>query len=197
MKRFEFKVILHIIVIFLLSISSCLLYQRQLWFSTTVCILLLIGVGIHLYRIQFKQIALLRQLTDGLRYNDITQNLHPPFKNKMMDEWAQELSNALKDFRGKLLAEEIKHQYYENLLNKVDTAVLVTDVTGHIEWMNQAAVTHLGQLSQLPEVLQELLPVMTYPLFASSKMASFWKWQFPAPHLSHKVRSPHKAKSNG
>ncbi len=36
----------------------------------------------------------------------------------MMDEWAQELSNALKDFRGKLLAEEIKHQYYENLLNK-------------------------------------------------------------------------------
>ena len=155
MKRFEFKVILHIIVIFLLSISSCLLYQRQLWFSTTVCILLLIGVGIHLYRIQFKQIALLRQLTDGLRYNDITQNLHPPFKNKMMDEWAQELSNALKDFRGKLLAEEIKHQYYENLLNKVDTAVLVTDVTGHIEWMNQAAVTHLGQLSQLPEVLQE------------------------------------------
>ena len=35
MKRFEFKVILHIIVIFLLSISSCLLYQRQLWFSTT------------------------------------------------------------------------------------------------------------------------------------------------------------------
>ena len=43
MKRFEFKVILHIIVIFLLSISSCLLYQRQLWFSTTVCILLLIA----------------------------------------------------------------------------------------------------------------------------------------------------------
>lgn len=148
MKRFEFKVILHIIVIFLLSISSCLLYQRQLWFSTTVCILLLIGVGIHLYRIQFKQIALLRQLTDGLRYNDITQNLHPPFKNKMMDEWAQELSNALKDFRGKLLAEEIKHQYYENLLNKVDTAVLVTDVTGHIEWMNQAAVTHLATQSK-------------------------------------------------
>ena len=155
MKRFEFKVILHIIVIFLLSISSCLLYQRQLWFSTTVCILLLIGVGIHLYRIQFKQITLLRRLTDGLRYNDMTQNLHPPFKNKMMDEWAQELSNALKDFRGKLLAEEVKHQYYESLLNKVDTVVLVTDASGHIEWMNQAAVAHLGQISQLPDVLQE------------------------------------------
>ena len=88
MKRFEFKVALHILIIFLLSIGSCLLYQRQLWFSTTVCILFLIGAGMHLYRIQFKQITLLRRLTDGLRYNDMTQNLHPPFKNKMMDEWA-------------------------------------------------------------------------------------------------------------
>ena len=155
MKRFEFKVALHILIIFLLSIGSCLLYQRQLWFSTTVCILFLIGAGMHLYRIQFKQITLLRRLTDGLRYNDMTQNLHPPFKNKMMDEWAQELSNALKDFRGKLLAEEVKHQYYESLLNKVDTVVLVTDASGHIEWMNQAAVAHLGQISQLPDVLQE------------------------------------------
>ena len=39
MKRFEFKVALHILIIFLLSIGSCLLYQRQLWFSTTVCTL--------------------------------------------------------------------------------------------------------------------------------------------------------------
>ena len=155
MKRFEFKVALHIIILILLTIGSCLLYQRQLWFSTTVCILFLIGAGMHLYRIQFKQISLLRRLTDGLRYNDMTQNLHPPFKNKMMDEWAQELSNALKDFRGKLLAEEVKHQYYESLLNKLDTVVLVTDASGHIEWMNQAAVAQLGQISQLPDVLQE------------------------------------------
>ena len=70
-----------------------------------------------------------------------------------MNEWAKELSESLKDFRGRLLAEEIKHQYYENLLNKVDTAVLVADKAGHIEWMNQAAVTHLGQISQLPEAL--------------------------------------------
>lgn len=40
-----------------------------------------------------------------------------------MNEWAEELSDTLKDFRGRLLAEEIKHQYYENLLNKVDTVI--------------------------------------------------------------------------
>lgn len=156
MKRFEINIILHILFIFLLSISSCLLFQKQLWFSTIICIIFLIVTGVHLYRIQFKQIALLRRLTDGLRYNDMMQTFHPPFKNKMMNEWAEELSDTLKDFRKKLLAEEIKHQYYENLLNKVDTAVLVADAAGHIEWMNQTAIIHLGQISQLPETLQEV-----------------------------------------
>ena len=153
MKRFAFRVILHILLIVLFSIGSYLLFQKQLWFSTTICLILLITIGIHLYRMQFKQIALLRRLTDGLRYNDMMQTFHPPFNNKIMNEWAEELSDTLKDFRGRLLAEEIKHQYYENLLNKVDTAVLVADKAGHIEWMNQAAVTHLGQISQLPETL--------------------------------------------
>ena len=164
MKRFEFKVALHILIIFLLSIGSCLLYQRQLWFSTTISLILLITTAIHLYRMQFKQIALLRRLTDGLRYNDMMQTFHPPFKNKIMNEWAKELSESLKDFRGRLLAEEIKHQYYENLLNKVDTAVLVTDKAGHIEWMNQAAVTHLGQISQLPEALLRASAINDIPI---------------------------------
>ena len=113
---------------------------------------------------QFKQIILLRRLTDGLRYNDMMQTFHPPFKNKIMNEWAKELSESLKDFRGRLLAEEIKHQYYENLLNKVDTAVLVTDKAGHIEWMNQAAVTHLGQISQLPEALLRASAINDIPI---------------------------------
>ena len=34
MKRFAIRVILHILFIMLLSIGSCLLFQKQLWFST-------------------------------------------------------------------------------------------------------------------------------------------------------------------
>lgn len=154
MKRFEVKVILHILLVALFSIGSYLLYQEHLWFSTLMCFSLLIATGVHLYRMQFKQISLLRRLTEGLRYNDLMQTVHPPFKNRMMNEWAEELSNALQDFRGKLLAEEIKHQYYENLLNKVDTAVIVADKSGYIEWMNQAAIIHLGKIAQLSESIQ-------------------------------------------
>lgn len=156
MKRFSISVILHILFIVLLSIGSCLLFFERLWFSMSIGILLLIITSIHLYRMQFKQIALLRRLTEGLRYNDMMQTFHPPFNNKMMNEWAEELSDTLKVFRSRLLAEEIKHQYYENLLDKVDTAVLVADKAGHIEWMNRTATLHLGQISQLPEALRKI-----------------------------------------
>jgi signal transduction histidine kinase len=42
-----------------------------------------------------------------------------------------------------------RQQYYESLLNKVNTAVLVTNMQGHIEWMNRAAVLQLGETPQL------------------------------------------------
>mgnify|MGYP002451082753 CR=1 FL=1 len=69
---------------------------------------------------------------------------------------AVELSETLQAFRARLLEEEIKHQYYESLLNKVDTAVLVTDMSGRIEWLNRAATAQLGQDPQLPAELLSL-----------------------------------------
>lgn len=169
MKRFAFRVILHILLIVLLSIGIYLLFQEHLWFSTIICVILLATTGVSLYRMQFKQIILLRRLTDGLRYNDMMQTFHPPFKNKIMNEWAEELSETLKDFRSKLLAEEVKHQYYENLLNKVDTAVLVTDTSGRIEWMNQSAINHLGQIIQLPESLRKTFSSNETPIITLEK----------------------------
>ncbi len=81
MKRFAIRVVLHILLIVLLSIGSYLLFQKQLWFSTTICMILLIITAVHLYRMQVKQIALLRRLTDGLRYNEMMPTFQPPFNN--------------------------------------------------------------------------------------------------------------------
>lgn len=153
MKHYAVSVALHIILLALFSIGCYLLFCHQLWFSTLITALLLIATGVHLYLMQMKQISLMRRLTDSIRFNDMTQTFHPPFRNKMMEELAEELSLTLKVFRERLLEEEVKHQYYENLLNKVDTAVLVADKSGWMEWMNRAAIAYLGQYPQLPEEL--------------------------------------------
>ena len=151
MKRYSISVVLHILLLVVLSIGGYLLFCYELWFSTLIVGILLIATGVHLYSIQMKLAGMMRRLTDCIRFNDMTQNFQPPFKSKMMVELADELSQTLRLFRGRLLEEEIKHQYYENLLNKVDTAVVVTDRSGRVEWMNRAAVALVGQESRLPQ----------------------------------------------
>ena len=156
MKQYSLVVILHICLLAILSVGVYVLYCADLWFSMLITFLFLLGTGIHLYYIQMKQLQMMRRLTDSLRYNDMTQAFRPPYKNKLMTEMAVELSETLQAFRARLLEEEIKHQYYESLLNKVDTAVLVTDMSGRIEWLNRAATAQLGQDPQLPAELLSL-----------------------------------------
>lgn len=155
MKHYAVSVALHIILLALFSIGSYLLYEQQLWFSTFIAALLLVATGVHLYLMQMKQIALMRRLANSIRFNDMAQTFHSPFRNKLMEELAEELSLTLKTFRERLLDEEVKHQYYENLLNKVDTAVLVADRWGRVEWTNRAATAYLGSYPQLPEELSK------------------------------------------
>lgn len=156
MKRFSVSVAMHIVSIVLLSVGAFWLFQHDLWFSVLITIALLIGVGIHLYSMQFKQLVLIRRLTESIRYNDMTRTFQPPFKNKMMKEVSDEFSEALKLFRERLWSEEVKHQYYENLLNKVDTAVFVADRSGYIEWRNNAAIEHWGINNQLPKQIMNV-----------------------------------------
>jgi signal transduction histidine kinase len=49
----------------------------------------------------------------------------------------------------RMQARQIQHQYNESLLNKVNTAVLITNMQGSIEWMNRSAVLQLGETPQL------------------------------------------------
>ncbi|MEG0455464.1 MAG: ATP-binding protein [Bacteroides sp.] len=153
MKRYAVLVTIHIILITAFSITAYVLFEKQLWFSSLLAIVLLIATGIDLYLMQMKQTAMMHRLVDSIRFNDLTQTFQPPFRDRSMRELAEELSQVIKSFRSQLLDEEVKHQFYENLLNKVDTAVLVADRNGCVLWMNQAATTQLGQEPQLPAEL--------------------------------------------
>lgn len=57
----------------------------------------------------------MHRLADSIRSMDMTQVFQPPFRNKLMEELAADLSLAVKSYRLKLLEEEVKHLYYENL----------------------------------------------------------------------------------
>ena len=113
MKQYGVSVFVHIVLLVLFAIACYVLFIHNLWFSTLVAILLLVGTGIHLYVVQMKLAGMMTRLIESIRYNDMTQTFYPPLNNRVMTGMAQELSEALKVFRERLFEEEVKHQYYE------------------------------------------------------------------------------------
>lgn len=56
---------------------------------------------------------------------------------------AQEINNVVAEFRTRLSENEERYQYYETLLNTVDSSLLVVDSQCNIHWMNRAAMQDL------------------------------------------------------
>lgn len=133
------------------------LYERII-FMPTFCGVALLACAIALYRIQVRQAKAWRYVVDCLLQQDLIQMVRPPFNDRVTRELAADLSEALRVLRERLLGEEAWRQYYERLLNQVDTAVLVTDREGWIEWRNRAAERLMApSSSHLPEPFREAI----------------------------------------
>lgn len=130
MRSYAFTVISHIVGIVL---STGLLFycvHEEIIFCPTFCGIAILYFSIHLYFIQMRQVKYWRYVVDCLRQQDLIQIVRSPYEDKVMRELADDLSAALRSLRGRLMDEEVRRQYFESLLNKVDTAVLVTDKEG-------------------------------------------------------------------
>lgn len=78
------------------------------------------------------------------------------------------MNSAIAVFRNKLCDTEVLCQYYETLLNTVNTGIFVIDANGYIEWINRAAtnefnskfIKHIDDLKSLnpnfPQTLMSL-----------------------------------------
>ena len=151
MKTYGYHLILHIAGLVLCITAGVLAIQHALLFCSIICGLLLVGICYHLYRIQMRQTETMGRLVECMKQNDLGQRICAPFADPQMQKLADDLSLALKNLRTRIVDEEVKHQYYEMLLNKVDTAVLVADRDNRIEWMNKAARELWGHCALLPE----------------------------------------------
>ncbi len=157
MRSYAFTVISRIVGIVL---STGLLFycvHEEIIFCPTFCGIAILYFSIHLYFIQMRQVKYWRYVVDCLRQQDLIQIVRSPYEDKVMRELADDLSAALRSLRGRLMDEEVRRQYFESLLNKVDTAVLVTDKEGAIEWKNRTADALLDTRCRLPNEFLEAI----------------------------------------
>jgi signal transduction histidine kinase len=63
----------------------------------------------------------------------------------------RELNLTFDIFRQRLQSEAIRQHYYEQVLDEVDTGVLVCKEDGEITWQNRASILMLGSMRDLPQ----------------------------------------------
>jgi signal transduction histidine kinase len=63
----------------------------------------------------------------------------------------RELNLTFDIFRQRLQSEAIRQHYYEQVLDEVDTGVLVCKEDGEITWQNRASILMLGSMRDMPQ----------------------------------------------
>lgn len=157
MKTFSYCLVTHIAGIVLCTAGGIYSAQHQLLFCTILCVLACIGLACSLYRIHTRQIRMLQRTVDCLKRKDLNSIVCPAFKDRNIARLASDLTDVVRELRTGIVNEEAKYQYYVNLLERVDTAVVVCDREGRTEWMNRAATELLGDTPVLPDDIAQAI----------------------------------------
>lgn len=142
MKRYSFVVILHIIGIVLMSIGLYLLMDARLWFSMLMITMLLMLTVVHLYHLQMMQVRMMRHLAESLRYDDMMLSFHSPYRNRSMEEMVDELSEAMKNFRTRVL-ERNEMEAWQKLIRVLTHEIMnsITPILSLSETLSEREVT--------------------------------------------------------
>lgn len=142
MKRYSFIVALHIIGIALSSVGIYVLINAQLWFSALMVFLILTAIAIHLYHLQMVQVRMMRHLAESLRYDDMMLSFRTPYRNRSMEGMVEELSEAMKNFRTRVL-ERNEMEAWQKLIRVLTHEIMnsITPIISLSETLSEREMT--------------------------------------------------------
>ena len=155
MKSYFFYLTFHIAGIIICSILGVYLGNHHLWFSMAGCLVLLSLLAINLYSMQIKQTKMLQRIVECVQSQSLSEKIHAPFETQAITQIANQLNTLLQSQKEKMQKEESRFLYYNQLLQEVDTALIVTDNKWIIEWYNHSAENLFGQQMYLPECIHQ------------------------------------------
>ncbi len=117
-----------------------------------------------------KSLDRLQRMLKAIRMGDFSVHFSTEKLHGSEKKLVEEINEVITDFRNEMLRQERQYGQYEAILNLVDSALIVTDTKGKVDWMNKKAVeglcgfqiAHLSMLNALhpglAESLQSLVP---------------------------------------
>ena len=148
-------------------VASYLFYEHELYFCVFFSCVLALVIMACLVSIYYSSIRRMERVIGSIRHGDFMLNFSAAGRSDVERRMVESLNEVILRFRTDLSEKQEKHQYFETLLDTVDTSMLVADKQGIVMWMNRAGVQDLcgHAIHQLDE-LKVLNP--DFPLLLST-----------------------------
>ena len=150
MTRFTLKVLCTTVLLTLsaYALVACLLHD--FYFSAFGCLLVQVFLIIYIVSMQKHLLSTMLGTIELIRMGDTSDRVSSS-KGCLGRTLVRELNLTFDIFRQRLQSEAIRQHYYEQVLDEVDTGVLVCREDGEITWQNRASILMLGSMHGLPQ----------------------------------------------
>lgn len=150
MTRFTLKVLCTTVLLTLsaYALVACLLHD--FYFSAFGCLLVQVFLIIYIVSMQKHLLSTMLGTIELIRMGDTSDRVSSS-KGRLGRTLVRELNLTFDIFRQRLQSEAIRQHYYEQVLDEVDTGVLVCKEDGEITWQNRASILMLGSMRDMPQ----------------------------------------------
>lgn len=150
MTRFTLKVLCTTVLLTLsaYALVACLLHN--FYFSAFGCLLVQVFLIIYIVSMQKHLLSTMLGTIELIRMGDTSDRVSSS-KGCLGRTLVRELNLTFDIFRQRLQSEAIRQHYYEQVLDEVDTGVLVCKEDGEITWQNRASILMLGSMRDMPQ----------------------------------------------
>jgi len=111
-----------------------------------------------------------QRLIDAIQFSEFNITFKNFAQKGLFPGLIPAMEKAVSHFNTRLHQNEVEHQFYETLLNRIDSAILVLGQANEIEWINKAAMDEFGKpvprrlvdfaviSPELPAIMEKIVP---------------------------------------
>jgi nitrogen fixation/metabolism regulation signal transduction histidine kinase len=170
MKQYRLAFLSRLIPLLLCFLVTGYIVAVQ-WYSAALVVFVAGGWFVFsLYRFMKCPAKDAKRLVDAIQFSEFNISFRRLAREGLFPELIPQMENAVSRFNERLQETEITQQFYDLLLNRIDSAILVFDKMDAINWINKAASDEFGKpqprrlvdltasAPDLPGVLKKMRP---------------------------------------
>lgn len=145
MKRYTQLIIIKIVVIVILSLGLCFACIFGKYWLAIIPFAAIIYCAYSLYKTQMQTVKDTQRLINGIQFSELNLSFQTSKQKGLSGELADQFEKAIERFNNRLINRESEVAFFELLLNRIDFAIIVSNQSNQIVWINKSALDLFGK----------------------------------------------------